>query len=184
MEYNRHDELLEGVYRGLWYGQNERTDELNDRIYSRNLSNIPLEPNFDPRPLSTKQSVFPIINQRKPTIENIRSSIHFEPLLHFAPCNRNRVNHHTYTSNIDVETVLRNQNTVLQHGASEGGLYIPSSKSDLYNRPSPIGLGRREDQPFPNILPSSNLYTDVPDNLSTIGNKTFFNHTRNQLRDM
>jgi hypothetical protein len=184
MEYNRHEELLEGVHRGAWFGQNDRIDELNERIYSRNISDIPLAPNFDPRPLSTKQSLFPIINQRKEATEQIIPAIHRESLIHFAPCNRTNVNANGYFSNIDLETKLRNQKTILQHGASEGGVYIPSSKSDLYNAPSPIGLGRAEHQPFSDLFQSNKFSTHIPDNLSSIGKNSFFNHTRNQLKDM
>jgi len=183
MEYHRHEELLEGVHRGAWFGQNARTDELSARIYSRNVSDVPLAPNFDPRPLSTKQSLFPIINSRKAVSEKINPPIHLEPLVHFAPYNRNNVNAHGYFSNIDVETNLRNQNTILEHGANEGGIYIPSSKSDLYNAPSSVGLGRVEEQPFVKLFEKNKFHTYVPENLSPIGNRLLFNHTRNQLRD-
>lgn len=183
MEYIQHDNLIEGVHRGAWFGQNERTDELNQRIYSRNISDVPLAPNFDPRPVATKQSLFPIVNLRKQVAEPIRPEIHFNDKIHFAPKQSTRVNADNYFSNIDVETKLRNQTTALQHGAHQG-VYVPSSKSDLYNN-SMFVAGRRENQPFPELFKQENAYyTHVPDNLSTIGRNSFFNHTRNQLRDM
>lgn len=183
MEYIHHDQLLEGVYRGAWFGQNERTDELNQRIYSRNVSAVPLSPNFDPRPIATKQSMFPIIHSRKSANEPIHPSIHFQNDIHFSPANKNRVNADIYFSNIDVESKLRNQNAALQHGAIQG-VYIPSSKSDLYNS-SKMVAGRKETQPFPHLFKVGDtpFHTHIPDNLSSIGRNSFFNHTRNQLRD-
>lgn len=179
----KHENLLEGVHRGAWFGQNERTDELNSRIYSRNIADVPLSPNFDPRPVATKQSMFPLVSYRKPTTEPIYPEIRSIPEMHFAPSNRTRVNADIYFSNIDVETKLRNQTTALQHGAVQG-VYIPSSKSDLYNSTLSVA-GRVEPQPFPHLFKSvdSTFQTHIPENLSIIGRNTFFNHTRNQLRD-
>lgn len=182
MEYIQHDNLLVGVHRGAWFGQNERTDELNQRIYSRNVSDVPLPPNFDPRPIATKQSVFPMIHSRREATEQIHPPIHFKSELHFGPANKNRVNATTYFSNIDVESKLRNQTAALQHGAVQG-VYIPSSQSDLYNS-SKMVAGRVEAQPFPHLFKrEGRLHTHVPDNLASIGGNHFFNHTRNQLRD-
>lgn len=183
MEYIKHENLIEGVHRGAWFGQNGRTDELNVRIYSRNIADVPLAPNFDPRPIATKQSMFPLINSRKSVSEPIHPAIRCNSELHFAPSNKNRVNADIYFSNIDVETKLRNQTTALQHGAYQG-VYIPSSKSDLYNATLSVA-GRAESQPFPHLFKSSDsaFQTHIPENLSTIGRNSFFNHTRNQLRD-
>jgi len=184
MEYIKHENLLDGVHRGAWFGQNDRIDELNGRIYSRNIADVPLSPNFDPRPIATKQSVFPVINSRSPVTEPIRQAIRFHQDIHFAPTNNTRVNADIYFSNIDVETSLRNQTTALQHGASQG-VFIPSSKSDLYNSTKCVA-GRNESQPFPHLfkVAPSKFHTDIPENLTGIGRNSFFNHTRNQLRDM
>jgi len=43
--------LIDGVHREIIVSQHERTDELNQRIGSRQFSDTPLEPNFSPRPL-------------------------------------------------------------------------------------------------------------------------------------
>ena len=49
--------LIDGVHREIIVSQHERTDELNQRIGSRQFSDTPLEPNFSPRPLSTKYNL-------------------------------------------------------------------------------------------------------------------------------
>ena len=40
-----------GIPNGVSYGQNERVEDLNTRINSRNTSDYALPPNFDPRPV-------------------------------------------------------------------------------------------------------------------------------------
>lgn len=197
MEYIRHDELLGGVYRGAWFGQNERTDELNERIYSRNIADVPLTPNFDPRPVATKQSMFPMINLRVqgtdpvyPHVLNVSGPSSSSRNMPFVPGNRVRVNADGYFANIDVESELRTQTTALQHGAYQG-VYIPSSKSDLYtagkvDSPSHGRNSANTEQPFPHLFRPVNgpFYTHIQDDLSTIGRNVFFNHTRTQLRNM
>ena len=52
---------IHGVINGVDIGQHERVDELNQRIASRYFSDAPLEPNFAPRPVQTKQTIFPMV---------------------------------------------------------------------------------------------------------------------------
>ena len=41
------------------------SDEINDRMSKRNIPDSTLQPNFDPRPILTKYSLFPIIDRCK-----------------------------------------------------------------------------------------------------------------------
>ena len=59
------NERMNGVPEYLYYGQNERVDELNNRIKERQFPDSPLEPMINPRSVPTKYSLFPIINRRK-----------------------------------------------------------------------------------------------------------------------
>ena len=60
------DYLINGAAQGVQYGQNERVDELNDRMAQRHFPDMSLEPNYDCRPVPTKYSHFPIVNRRTP----------------------------------------------------------------------------------------------------------------------
>lgn len=179
MEYNG-DQPIWGCQSGVICGQYERVDELNMRMQTRHFPDVSLTPNFDPRPIPTKQSLFPIMNARKdsqfPILSGITHSVktNFNPGTHRAPpCG--------YFTNIDTETLLRNQTTVLQHGADQN-VYVPSSYSDLYkvNVVSSPSV-----QPFPGLFKSEQLHTNIPSNLTTskIGKDRFANHTRTQLRN-
>jgi hypothetical protein len=45
---------MEGVHVGVSYGQQDRVDELNERIRQRHFSDKPLAPNFSSHPVMTK----------------------------------------------------------------------------------------------------------------------------------
>jgi hypothetical protein len=172
---------IKGLVEGVQYGQFERVDELNSRLTSRQFSDSPLEPNFDIRPVSTKYSHFPILDRRSPSTgssqsyTNYRLSTNFNPGTDNAPVSG-------YFSNIDLETNLRNQHFALQHGAPQG-VYIPTSESELYKVHVTPTIG--EHQPHPELFNKPSFDTSVHPNLSNsrIGNDSFFNHTRTQLRN-
>ena len=140
--------------------QPDRVDELNERLYERNIPNMKLEPNFDPRPTSTKYAFFPLIALHKETKEIIQTKPTF--------------------ANIQIENTLRNQHFALQHGIGHD-IYIPSMSSQLYNVSVPQTMKPPEIQPYP-ILFQTMTYTN--ENLPfPVGYDMFHNHTRTQLRN-
>ena len=172
---NKINGLPEG---GVYYGQNERVDEINDRVSSRHFPDSPLEPNFDPRSIPTKYSHFPIINRRAPTHEPVIPYINYNTKHIFNPGNsRAPISGH----NIDVETVLRNQTFGLQRKADQN-IYIPSSTSDLYNVHV---ISRPSEQTHPLLFDRQIFDSSVHQNNANphIGGDRFFNHTRTQLRN-
>jgi hypothetical protein len=177
MDLQTNEKIL-GVPEYLYYGQNERVDELNARIKGRQFPDSPLEPNFSPRPVPTKYSHFPIINRRKPMNEPVipylehNTNINFNPGTHRAPPSG-------FLNNVDVETVLRNQTVALQNSGQ--GVYIPSANSDLYNVRV---VSRPSEQTHPLLFERPHFDGRLHPNVagSDIGREQFFNHTRTQLR--
>jgi len=167
-----------GVVKGVYYGQHERVDELNQRIGSRQFPDAPLAPNFDPRPVSTKYACFPCIDGRSPVHEPIitypayRVDSVFSPSTDKSPWNG-------FSKNVDIETRLRNQGFALQHNTQKD--YIPSSSSDLYHVTI---VSRPENQPYPLLFEKPNYATTAAPLAPDIGGDTFYNHTRTQLRGM
>jgi hypothetical protein len=170
-----------GIPDGIYYGQNERVDELNDRIFARGFPDIPLAPNFDPRPIPTKYSLFPIVNRRTPANVNITNYINHNVELNFNPGTQ-RAPPNGFFDNVDVETTLRNQNTAMQHGAYQG-VFIPSSNSDLYKNSV---VSRPSLQPYPELFSNYQYQTFISNKLenSNIGKDLFHNNTRTQLRTL
>jgi hypothetical protein len=170
-----------GVQKGIISGQFDRVDELNDRMSSRHFPTQELQPNFSPRSVPTKYSLFPVIERRKPVSEPIQQMHRHSVSENFNPATRNGPVA-TYLANVDTETILRNQTTTLQHGA-EQRVYVPSSQSDLYNTRA---VGRVEEQTHP-LLFERQQYATKSSNLDEkygIGKDQLYNHTRTQLRNM
>lgn len=184
-DYSTADTLFQGVVQGCLFGQQDRVDALNDRIHGRQFSDIELRPNYDPRPVSTKYSRFPIIdpvmnrNSNLKTYNTINSLDNNKTPVFYSGSNNAPV-----LRNIDLETKLRNQTHALQHGAPQG-IFVPSSKSDLYNIDIPLSSNLGE-QPFPELFNQNKFQSHkVPTitKYTSIGNMDFFNHTRTQLRN-
>jgi hypothetical protein len=173
------NKTMYGVVEGVHYGQNERVDEINERYKERQFSDFPLEPNFSPRSISTKYSVFPMLNGRKPAYEDRMNYPEHSSYVNFNPGTRSAPSS-GFFPNVDVETILRNQTTALQHGADQG-VYVPSTNSDLYKVSI---VSRPSNQPNPLLFRNFQFnQTPHPNNeYSAIGQDRFFNHTRTQLR--
>jgi hypothetical protein len=139
-----------------------------------------LEPNYDCRPVPTKYSHFPIVNRRAPVREPLGPYINHNLYNNFNPSG-SRSNVKSFQQNIDVETILRNQTFALQHGADQG-VYIPTSKSDLYNVSV---VSRPSEQPYPLLFERPQFANRMHPNVmaNNIGKDNFFNHTRTQLRN-
>ena len=177
LQNNQH---IYGIPDGVLYGQNDRIDELNDRLSQRHFSDSPLEPNYDPRPVQTKRTLFPIVKNARHTTEPSLQYPVYNTSANFNPGNRIAPTA-GFRQNVDVETVLRNQTFALQRGASQS-VYVPSSASELYNVSV---VSSPSIQPHPDLFAPHTFSNQAHPNLAgvNIGNDRFFNHTRTQLRN-
>jgi len=173
----------------LYNGQNERVEELNQRIYSRRVPDVFLEPNFDPRSVPTKYSIFPIIDRKIETNPLFYQNYENEFTGSTAPSSG-------FFENIDNESVLRNQIYAIQK--SDDAVYVPSSDSDLYRDPVmydkfkpgnwkqnniyPYLSYTETIQPHPALFEEQHFEHHIPFN--AIGNNLLYNHTRTQLRNL
>lgn len=169
-----------GAVNGLWHGQHSRLDELDSRLAERQFSDRPLQPNFNFRPVATKYAYLPVIDRRaKPQVPIVKHEM-YNTATNFSPATSNGPVA-SYLANIDLETVLQNRHVALQHGADQG-VYVPSSKSDLYGFSA---VGRQEDMGDRAIIfDKKSLDTRVSDVARQIGQDRFHNNTRTQLRGL
>lgn len=173
----------------LYYGQFERTDEIDKRIYERTLTtDTPLRPNFDPRPVETRHFLFPIspyvskeVNNRPPV--PIRNYLEYDTTKVFSPIQA-KAPVEGYLRNINTESSLRNQFFGLQHGAINA-TYIPSSTSDLY-KINVANSSVKGEQPFPRLFEKQTYYTRENEIIkeSSVGKSIFNNATKQQLRGL
>lgn len=157
--------------KGVYYLQNERVEELNDRIQERRFPDKPLEPIYDLRPIATKYTMFPMNDVRKQAKEPKQIYPEYDATTNFIPSNNT---HSKY--DVDVENMLGNY-------AKEKNKYVPASSSDLYNVTIP---SRPSVQPFEGLFRKNEFpATTHPNNQNTqIGKDRFYNHTRTQLRSI
>ncbi len=166
---------------GLLSGHHARTDELNDRVYSRNFSDQPLPPNFDPRPTPTKYSRFPMIERRSKDVQvPLEVGTPYQPSTNFADIT-GKAPVGFYLANIDTETILQNRHVAYQRHADQG-VYVPDSSSDLYGF---AAVGRREDlSEHDGLFKRHTLQTTGSKIAHMTGQHLFHNNTRTQLRGL
>jgi len=162
----------------------EIQSNINKKIYDRNIPSYLLQPYINVRPVATKYSFFPIVDPRAPI--NV-------PMDQYPSYNTNKVFYpgnttapfSGYMQNVNTESELRNQIYALQKCPQSE--YVPSSKSDLYQYNmilnSNITQNNTVKQSFPYLFNEEKFDSFNP-NKDNLGNKTFNNCTRVEIRSM
>ncbi len=168
---------MRGVMNGFYQCNQERVDELNKRIYSRNVPSQPLQPNFDIRPVSTKYATLPILDRRAPSKTDITPIMTFDDTKNFNP--GNAVGPWSgFSSKIDDESTLRSQFFALQ--SSEQSVYIPSTNSDLYKT-----IIEEKQEAWEPLIFKQESYSNpqTPRCVYGMGGSGFNNDSRQQLKN-
>ena len=154
-------------------------EEMNKKIYDRNIPSEILQPYIDVRPVLMKYSYFPIVDPRKelkvPMEQLPTYNVHkvFNPGNTTSPWSG-------FASHINKESELRNQIYALQKCSNS--VYVPNSGSDLYQynfktekqlNPHEL-LFQKENFPSFNPNPEPEI----------VGSSAFYNSTRSQIRDL
>lgn len=107
----------------------EYDNALNISLNKRIFPSQELQPNFDPRPISTKYTHFMINDVHPSSSIPLRYYPTFNIPNTFYTGNRNGPVHYAL-QNVDVESLLENRFMALQK--NDHAYYIPSTNSDLY----------------------------------------------------
>ena len=170
---------MNGVVNGVYLCNQNRLNELNERLYSRNLTNAPIKMQYDVRGVQTRYVRMPIADQHKPSCVPCLQKPIYNTNTMFTPASSLPFN--GYQENIDVETQLHNTIAPLQ--ACPQSKFIPDSKSDLYysqylvNKDIP-------DQMTNHLLFNKEQFAPFDPNTCNVGNKLFNNFTRYQIRSL
>jgi len=150
----------------------------NSRIYERNIPSQPLQPYLSVRPVMTKYSIMPIVDPRAPIQEPIIQRPTYNTAQVFNPGN-NTAPWSGYASNVNVESELRNQIYALQKCSQS--VYVPNSNSDMYNF-----TFTTNGMPLKNHseLFKTERFNDFNPNCEGVGQGSFNNHTRQQLKNL
>ena len=167
-----------GVVKGVYYCNENRVEDLNNRISARNVPSQPLQMVFDPRQVQTRYVRFPMIDCH--TQSNT-------PIHHYAPYNQmTQFNPGTsapysgYATHIDQDSRLKDIFMSNQKWTAQNK-FIPSTTSDLYNSnvqtSNPVPMTHNE-------LFKQETFTAFNPNPCNLGAKVLQNHTRQQIKDV
>ena len=158
----------------------DRVDQLNSRLYDRNIPSGPMEALFGVRPLSTKYALLPIVDRRPKTQVPIAQFAMYNTTQTFSP-GTGQGPWSGFASKISDESRLRNQFYGLQKAGQ--AYFVPSSTSDLYQ--VNVQTGRDIVQPHPYLFEETQLPPFDPNpSPRTVGNLIFQNSTRQQVMAM
>ena len=166
-----------GVVNKLYICNQERAKQLNDRISDRNIPSASLQPQYSMRPVLSKYSIMPILDQRATPSVPMDTFPVFNPEQTFNPGNA-QAPWSGFSSNVNTESILRNQVFALQ--SCEQAYYVPSSKSDMYNVRVPE---KYVEQPHPDLFNRQQFCTHNP-NEHNLANKFFNNSTRTDVKNL
>jgi len=170
----------DGAFEGVYYCNLNRNEELNQRISSRNIPSGYLEAKFSPRPVSTKYSLLPVVDQYKKTNVPIVTTAPYNVGKIFNPGNE-QAPWSGFATNVNKESDLRGQTNAIQECSQ--AFYVPSSNSDLYK----YGWKQNNSivQPFPDLFKNEHFSPFNPNpHSNTIGFGLFNNATRQQTKDL
>jgi hypothetical protein len=179
-EYNDKPEIFPPIYANNNQPISQRTNEMNLRTYERNIPSQTLQPYLDTRPASTKYTLMPVVDPLKPSSFPVVQQPTYNIQQTFNPGN-DTAPWSGYASNVNNESVLRNQVYALQ--SCSQSIYVPSSKSLLYN----VNWKNENQisQPFQELFKKEKFNSFNPNcQPNKIGYEIFNNATRQQLKDL
>ena len=162
-----------GVVECAYFSQLDREEDLNKRLYERNLASGPVSQSLDVRPTPTKYVKMPMVNLRKPTHVQCDRPRQYNNESTFLPSNR-QAPWNGFASHIDTETTLRNQWFALQK--CDQSQYIPGSQSSLYQCSVPQTMYTKSH----GLLFTKEDHEPFNPNTLHVGGDVFANHTRVQ----
>lgn len=151
-------------------------DETNSRIYNRNIPSHTLQPYLDVRPVQTKYNLLSTTIEREKSNTKLNINPVYDQSKMFNPGN-DKGSWSGYVSNINDESILRNQVYALQKDSRS--VYVPNSNSDLYN--NKFITTNKVEQPFEYLF-KTEKYNDNNNSINSNNeNQLFYNHSRVQI---
>ena len=141
----------------------ERVEQLNKRITDRNSTSTTPSFYFSPRPVPTKYTTMPIVDNICPSKVGIAYQKPYNTKEDYLPANSAPWS--GFSDNIDVETKLRYEKD-----------FIPSSKSSMYNKP--IIPSTHTMQPYPELFANA---VSLSKPMSVKDKHLFYNSTSEKI---
>jgi hypothetical protein len=163
----------------VYFCQMNRTTELSNKLFNRNIPSHQFGPNYFGRPVDTYATLFPMLDGHLPTSVNHGKFPVFDQQKMFNPCQSSPYN--AFAKNIDIETTLRNTIHPLQKAPQSK--YIPDTKSDLFHNQYLTQTEKKYNMKN-NLLFQKQNFSPFNPNRCNIGHKLFNNHISFQTKDI
>jgi len=147
-----------------------KQNDINKYIYNRNIPSNDIEPVFDPRPTPTKYET----NRKITPNVNIKQYNNFDTNNTFYPGTK-KPSFFGFSNNVDLETELLHNNNKYDV-KNNGDLYNNNTNNDNNSYYSEINNSYLLKKPESNYINQNNL--------TSLGNETFYNNTRVQLKNI
>jgi len=170
---------MNGVVNGVYFCNNKRLDEINERLYSRNLTNAPIKMEYSIRSVPTRYVLMPTVDQHQPSCVPCLQKPIYNTQTMFTPATSLPFN--GFQENVDVETRLHNTIAPLQ--AAPQSKFIPDSRSDLFNNSYLVEQDKQQVMTNQGLFQQEQFAPFDP-NTCNIGHKLFNNFTRYQVRSL
>lgn len=159
-----------GVIKGLKLCNQDRVEQLNERIYSRYVPNFSPQMQFDPRPTPTKYELFPMSGATLPVPTPVIARPSYNAATSFLPGDAAPWN----GFDVNQESKLKNINFALQKCPQ--ATYVPSSNSEMFHRSSEMFQVKTSSvKPSTSVPPGARRMASTPN--------IFYNDTRQQIKD-
>ena len=163
----------------VYYCQMNRTQQLSDRMYNRNIPSHQIGQSYFARPVDTYATRFPILDCHNPS--TVSKAI-FPPYSQRQVFNPGQAApYEGFSKNVDIESSLHNSFHPTQKCVQ--GKYIPGSRSDMYNANYLIPTSKPVNMTNKLLFKKENFNAFNP-NQCNLGYKLFDNHTRQQTKDI
>ena len=170
---------MEGVVHGVYLCNQDRTTQLSDRMFARNVPGQPMPSVFDPRPAETRYVKMPMLDCRRPTTVPCQQMPIYNTNTMFSP--GTSLPFDGFQNNIDTESKLDNIFFPIQKCPQ--AKFVPGSQSDLYNNRYLTQTSRPVRMTNP-LLFKQEQFAPFNPNLCGTGHKMFNNFTKLQVRDL
>jgi hypothetical protein len=149
----------------------------NSRANSRLIPSHPLQPYLSVAPVQTKFTILPVVDPRKKINVSLTQEGTYFPDKMFNPGN-NAGPWSGFASSVNTESMLRNQIYALQKASQS--VYVPSSKSDLYEHAFNTPKTMQHHEPLFHVFVPAQTH-DVP--LKDLMGDGLFNNSTRTMRD-
>lgn len=171
---------MSNAVQGVYYCNQYRTLQLSNRMYERNVPGVPLQMNYETRPVDTKFKVFPILDCRMPSYTKCERRPIYNTRHMFAGSSQ-ALPFNGYQAKVDTESALKNIIFPLQECPQSK--FIPGTRSDMYNTTyltPPIETTKMTN----NLLFKQEKFAPFNPNMCNLGKDRFNNFTRIQVKNL